>query len=450
MGTEAQSLIPIMIIDDKSRYLTHENNKKDWIAAANEMGECLKNAMTDCYLNNTVTKESYISNIQNYFSQAVHRLTFEPDMEVTLVDQYGRPWNGQSSVTLTSEPSVPPTAAEPKTTLANRISSPAGFVANIIDSGQGKVVSIAFQEVVEALGYRLYVDGNYMRDIPSGINIPTSEFVPGDHTFAVTAFDAASESKKTPEVTLTIEGTTPNGFTDLSTWFEEKLKYCKETYDNASGILDWNSDTKTASVFLTANGISGYAEFKPGVDNTYIAPKTNRIFVNESLLWQEFGRVIDPPIEHDSVRDSLILASAIVFAVKGPKLIGSLIKRNSAKIVEGAGAADEIGKFIEAVEEDNGAKIINSADDVLYNSKSIDKAFGKHSGDFGSYIDGSSLSVKLFEQDVKDLINTGVQKSGTWYGRQGTHIYNPSTRQWAFINADGTFNTAFKLSPEQY
>ncbi|WP_260443302.1 hypothetical protein [Listeria innocua] len=57
-----------------------------------------------------------------------------------------------------------------------------------------------------------------------------------------------------------------------------------------------------------------------------------------------------------------------------------------------------------AAEEASGAKLINSADDVVYNGKSVDKAFGKHGKDFGSYPDGSSSSVKLFEQDVKELI----------------------------------------------
>lgn len=82
-----------MLIDDKSRYITHENNDEERKAAANELGECLKSAMADCYANNTLTKEAYISNIQNYISGAAHQLTFEPDMEVKLVDQYGRPWS---------------------------------------------------------------------------------------------------------------------------------------------------------------------------------------------------------------------------------------------------------------------------------------------------------------------------------------------------------------------
>lgn len=86
-----------MLINDQSRYITHENNKEDWNAAANELGECLKKAMADCYANNTLTKEAYIGNIQKYFGGAAHQLTFEPNMEVTLVDQYGRPWSEAAS-----------------------------------------------------------------------------------------------------------------------------------------------------------------------------------------------------------------------------------------------------------------------------------------------------------------------------------------------------------------
>lgn len=92
---------------------------------------------------------------------------------------------------------------------------------------------------------------------------------------------------------------------------------------------------------------------------------------------------------------------------------------------------------------------IISVDDVSYRQSSIDKAFSKHSGDFGVYPDGSKASVELFKNDLNNLLETGVQKSGTWYGNQGTHVYNPTTKQWAFYNADGSFNTAFKLSESQ-
>ena len=95
-------------------------------------------------------------------------------------------------------------------------------------------------------------------------------------------------------------------------------------------------------------------------------------------------------------------------------------------------------------------KIIKNAKDVIFNQSSLDKAFSKHSGDFGKYPDGSKVSIQHFREDVSKLINTGTQKSGSWKGVQGTHVYNMSTRQWAFINADGTFNTAFRLSRDQF
>ena len=97
-----------------------------------------------------------------------------------------------------------------------------------------------------------------------------------------------------------------------------------------------------------------------------------------------------------------------------------------------------------------GSKIIESSDKVTFRQSSIDKAFGKHSADFGVYPDGSKASVELFKNDIKNLINTGTQKSGTYRATAGTHIYNPSTKQWVFINFDGSFNTAFKLSVDQF
>ena len=97
-----------------------------------------------------------------------------------------------------------------------------------------------------------------------------------------------------------------------------------------------------------------------------------------------------------------------------------------------------------------GNKIIKSADDVSYRQSSFDKAFSKHKGDFGSYPDGSNASKALFKNDINNLLENGLQKSGTYRATPGTHVYNPSTRQWAFYNADGSFNTAFKLSPDQY
>ena len=96
-----------------------------------------------------------------------------------------------------------------------------------------------------------------------------------------------------------------------------------------------------------------------------------------------------------------------------------------------------------------GTRII-SVDDVSYGQSSLDKAFCKHSGDFGTYPDGSDTSVELFRSDINNLLINGAQKSGTYRSTFGTHVYNLVTQQWAFFNADGTFNTAFKLSSDQF
>ena len=88
---------------------------------------------------------------------------------------------------------------------------------------------------------------------------------------------------------------------------------------------------------------------------------------------------------------------------------------------------------------------------MTYNDSSVDKAFSKHRGDFGSYPDGSGNSVNSFKNDLSSFIDNpnNIQKPGTWWGSEGTHVFNPNTNQWVFINSDGTFNTAFKLSIEQ-
>lgn len=87
---------------------------------------------------------------------------------------------------------------------------------------------------------------------------------------------------------------------------------------------------------------------------------------------------------------------------------------------------------------------------MKYNQSSIDKAFSKHSTDFGSYPDGSKVSVEAFKNDINNLIETGVQKEGYYRDTFGTHVYNAETAQWAFFNSDNTFNTAFKLGSEQF
>ncbi|TDW14693.1 RHS repeat-associated protein [Breznakia blatticola] len=100
---------------------------------------------------------------------------------------------------------------------------------------------------------------------------------------------------------------------------------------------------------------------------------------------------------------------------------------------------------------DKGSNSNIKGNDVTYNQRSVDKAFGKHGSDFGNYPDGSKGSIQQYQNDISKFIDSpnNIQKPGTWWGSQGTHIYNPTTNQWVFINADGTFNTGFKLSADQ-
>ena len=102
------------------------------------------------------------------------------------------------------------------------------------------------------------------------------------------------------------------------------------------------------------------------------------------------------------------------------------------------------------IQHTSGLKFIESADGVIFKQNSVDKAFGKHRNDFGVYPDGSNTSVNAFIEDVKKLINSGSQKAGKYRGTSGIHIYDETSRQWVFINDDGTFNTCFKLGDSQW
>ena len=137
----------------------------------------------------------------------------------------------------------------------------------------------------------------------------------------------------------------------LSDWYNQKLDYITERYKNVSGVLDWNSDTKTASVLMMAGGYGGYGEFKSGVNGTYISPKDGKMYVEEKLLWQAFGTAIDPPLEIDTTRDTAVMASAIVLAAKGPAIVKGVEKVATtyiAPIVAGASVGTKTNGTIQA------------------------------------------------------------------------------------------------------
>ncbi|MDR1203324.1 MAG: hypothetical protein LBL58_17075 [Tannerellaceae bacterium] len=56
---------------------------------------------------------------------------------------------------------------------------------------------------------------------------------------------------------------------------------------------------------MSANGYSDSAAFTAGKDGSYI-DSNSIIWVKESLLWQAFGNVIDPPLKVDSPKDTVI------------------------------------------------------------------------------------------------------------------------------------------------
>jgi hypothetical protein len=148
----------------------------------------------------------------------------------------------------------------------------------------------------------------------------------------------------------------------------------------------------------------------------------------------------------------LLPTSKIVEGIKeiraGNRLLkGMDLTTEELKILNKAGYFDDVAK-IEKISGSKPPKI--KGNDIDFKQKSVDKAFGKHGKDFGNYPDGSKASVNAFINDVKKLIDIGVQKAGTWRGVKGTHVYDPKTRLWVFINENGTLNTAFKLSEEQF
>jgi RHS repeat-associated protein len=99
----------------------------------------------------------------------------------------------------------------------------------------------------------------------------------------------------------------PFGFAavQLRQWFNEKLSYIQSVYKNTSGSLNWTDYTKTATIHMSANGYSGHAAFTVGKDGSYI-DSNSRMWVDESLLWQVFGNVIDPPAQVKSAKEVVV------------------------------------------------------------------------------------------------------------------------------------------------
>ena len=115
-------------------------------------------------------------------------------------------------------------------------------------------------------------------------------------------------------------------FVAIRDWYSDKKAYCEEKYGNTVGILDWDPQNKTTSIMLMANGYGGYAEFKVGVDGTYIDSNTKKMYVDEQLLWSTFGEAIDPPVQVDLFSDTVAVAAFLALTIKAPAIISSTKK----------------------------------------------------------------------------------------------------------------------------
>jgi hypothetical protein len=105
----------------------------------------------------------------------------------------------------------------------------------------------------------------------------------------------------------------------LREWYNEQYG-ALQTYfgsNNVSGALNWSDASRTASASMAARGNSGYAEFQPGVNGSYIDPSNGRLYVDDAYLWAAFGNVIDPGLKTDWVGEGLIVAGSIGLAKAG-------------------------------------------------------------------------------------------------------------------------------------
>jgi RHS repeat-associated protein len=109
-------------------------------------------------------------------------------------------------------------------------------------------------------------------------------------------------------------GGNPLYFIDPSGLAMEALRKWVETKAAAAGVsysIGWDDKTKTATVFMSGNGYSASAYFVAGVDKTYIELATNRMIVDDNLLWAAFWQVIDPASKSlfDAVLSTIPLVS---------------------------------------------------------------------------------------------------------------------------------------------
>lgn len=299
-----------MLINDQSRYITHENNKEDWNAAANELGECLKKAMADCYANNTLTKEAYISNIQKYFGGAAHQLTFEPDMEVTLVDQYGRPWsevgsNQSMTSPLTKDRTVLETQAlfnpldsGSKLFDEDRESIPLEYIKDYYNQKRKGIENPSIDILALGKGPLSYEGAkNYIESDPMYLNMLAN----GSNTLSLAETNSLESGEKTKTSNITEDGSLSES--ELREQLNSIISEQMSTAKDLSTIFHYSTD-EAIDIILKYDSIITNASKKYGVPKAIIqAALLREIRWMDVLDEVQDSRVIETKSYYDRLDD---------------------------------------------------------------------------------------------------------------------------------------------------
>ena len=214
---------------------------------------------------------------------------------------------------------------------------------------------------------------------------------------------------------------------NLREWFDSSLRYMRERYSNVSGSMGKKPGTGTIIVQLSANGISGYAEFRDGVDGTRIDGDGN-IFVDPQVLRGAFGRVIDPPITHTPVADSIRFGLS-VGAARG---VGRVVNW----LDHIANNAGQSSKF--AGRPFSGTR--NPAADFK-NGKLLRDHFERHGQPHFSHANEQAYlraARNFLEKRPTSTTQSFVSREGTYFR------YDARTNEFAIMNRHGGISTYFK------
>ena len=156
----------------------------------------------------------------------------------------------------------------------------------------------------------------------------------------------------------------------LKEWFNYQMTYVSNKY-SGTGSIGWNSSSRIATVIMAANGYSGYAEFAPGINGSYIDSKTNLMWVDDKLLWEVFGYVIDPPLKQDWAFNAVLFVGSAGVAYIGLSAVGAVgVSASTGTIATAAGSGGaaigtSFGKLGTLV-ANNGQQVINWANTHSY------------------------------------------------------------------------------------